>query len=185
MKSTKEMIAVMQAYEEGNKIEAIQVNGYNWEILDIPLWDWVHWDYRVKEELKEPTREEITAKWVKDNDVKVGDKVKLGSRGVFHIYEIFGNKILIDLGGYKDFFNIEELKKVTKKIIPFTFEDREMFRDKWVINNGYKSEFKIITIGVHAVTLAYYNKTSNKTYEEMLKYFEFIDGTPFGKEVWE
>ena len=50
MKTTKEMIEVMQAYERGEKIEAL----YNdvWVDIDMPEWSWGLRDYRVKQEQK-------------------------------------------------------------------------------------------------------------------------------------
>ena len=46
MKTTKEMIEVMQAYLDGEKIEV----GYNgvWVDIDMPEWSWGIRDYRVK-----------------------------------------------------------------------------------------------------------------------------------------
>ena len=50
MKTTKEMIEVMQAYDRGEQIEA----GYNgvWVDIDMPEWSWVLLDYRVKPKKK-------------------------------------------------------------------------------------------------------------------------------------
>lgn len=50
MKTTKEMIEVMQAYERGEKIEAL----YNdvWVDIYIPEWSWGLRDYRVKQKTK-------------------------------------------------------------------------------------------------------------------------------------
>lgn len=183
-----EMIAVIQAHKEVKIIEWRQENSRDgWSIKQSTdsRFNFVKSEYRVKPEPKPITREEITAQWVKDNDVKVGDKVKLGSRGVFQIYEIFGNKILIDLGGYKDFFNIEELKKVTSKIIPFTFEDRELFRDKWVRFKKGTDEFKINAIAKDGIMICGHNGNFVHNYDYMLEKLEFIDGKPFGKEIWE
>ena len=50
MKTTKEMIEVMQAFERGEKIQ-IFIKG-KWEYNCSPLWDWVHFDYRIKPEPK-------------------------------------------------------------------------------------------------------------------------------------
>ena len=46
MKTTKEMIEVMQAYERGEKIE----NYYHgeWLLCKEPIWNWGYADYRVK-----------------------------------------------------------------------------------------------------------------------------------------
>ena len=53
MKTTKEMISVMQAYADGKKIEH-NLNGLisdAWEDCT-PKWDWVTYDYRIKPEPK-------------------------------------------------------------------------------------------------------------------------------------
>lgn len=50
MKTTKEMIEVMQAYERGEQIE-IFVKGH-WVEHDNPYWDWYNFDYRVKPKQK-------------------------------------------------------------------------------------------------------------------------------------
>jgi hypothetical protein len=48
--TTKEMIAVMQAYCEGKKIEFSRDIGESWKEIDNPFWDWASEDYRVKQE---------------------------------------------------------------------------------------------------------------------------------------
>ena len=52
MKTTKEKIEVMQAYERG---EQIQINNSKnvWEDIDCPLFDWANCNYRVKPKLTE------------------------------------------------------------------------------------------------------------------------------------
>lgn len=47
---TKEKIAIMQAYMEGESIEyRDSVNNGPWALnTGIPLWDWVHKEYRIK-----------------------------------------------------------------------------------------------------------------------------------------
>ena len=50
MKTTKEKIEIMQAYDRG---EQIQIKGSNIDWIDIidivsPKWDWINYDYRVK-----------------------------------------------------------------------------------------------------------------------------------------
>ena len=47
MKTTKEMIDVMQAYLKGEKIEC-RYDHTNWLECRIPIWDWGLRDYRVK-----------------------------------------------------------------------------------------------------------------------------------------
>lgn len=50
MKTTKEMIEVMQAYDRGEKIECF--NDEQWKDVNNPIWDWLHNDYRVKPKTK-------------------------------------------------------------------------------------------------------------------------------------
>lgn len=53
MKTTKEMIEVMQAFERGEQIEVKDLNGtYGWVNTKDPLWDWSEFDYRVKPNTK-------------------------------------------------------------------------------------------------------------------------------------
>ena len=47
MKTTKEMIEVMQAYERGEQVQLLSISG-NWEDKDNPAWNWAKCDYRVK-----------------------------------------------------------------------------------------------------------------------------------------
>ena len=47
MKTTKEMIEVMQAYERGEQIE-YKDHRRKWYDVEYPVWDWLRTDYRVK-----------------------------------------------------------------------------------------------------------------------------------------
>ena len=47
MKTTKEMIEVMQAYERGEQIQVLDISGI-WEDKEYPYWNWAKCDYRVK-----------------------------------------------------------------------------------------------------------------------------------------
>ena len=51
MKTTKEMIEVMQAYERGEQIQILDINGI-WEDKEYPYWNWTQCDYRVKPKTK-------------------------------------------------------------------------------------------------------------------------------------
>ena len=53
METTKEMIEVMQAFEDGKTIQ--QTFEYKWVDTICPNWDWLHSDYRIKPEPKKPT----------------------------------------------------------------------------------------------------------------------------------
>ena len=50
MKTIKEMIDVMQAYDRGEQIEVnyLYVNKDYWIACGTPIWDWNNFDYRVK-----------------------------------------------------------------------------------------------------------------------------------------
>ena len=47
MKTTKEMIEVMQSYERGEQIQLLNRCGI-WVDIDMPEWSWAKCDYRVK-----------------------------------------------------------------------------------------------------------------------------------------
>ena len=47
MKTTKGMIEVMQAYDRGEQVQLLNIDG-NWEDKDNPAWNWAKCDYRVK-----------------------------------------------------------------------------------------------------------------------------------------
>ena len=48
MKTTKEMIDVMQAYEEGTQIQIKPSYTTEWSDTNITWWNWSDFDYRVK-----------------------------------------------------------------------------------------------------------------------------------------
>ena len=62
MKTTKEMIEVMQAYDRGEQIEFFY-REMKWIDTKKPIWDWNHFDYRVKQKKYVPfdTAEEFLA----------------------------------------------------------------------------------------------------------------------------
>ena len=54
--TTKEMIAVMQAYEDGKKIQMSTLCGWQ-DLSDCePLWNWGDTNYRIKPEEEKPKR---------------------------------------------------------------------------------------------------------------------------------
>lgn len=58
MKTTKEMIEVMTAYDNGADIEIFMND--NWKDAVNPGWNWCNFDYRIKEQKKTVTIE----KWL-------------------------------------------------------------------------------------------------------------------------
>ena len=58
--------------------------------------------------------------------------------------------------------------------VPFTWEDRDLFRGKWVRSKDGEREFM-----VDLISKKYAFEVT--TYEEAFEHYEFIDKTPFGK----
>ncbi len=53
MKTTKEMIEVMQAFEAGKEIEFYSDTSHDWVYISIkPIWNWGEFDYRIKPQPK-------------------------------------------------------------------------------------------------------------------------------------
>lgn len=50
MKTTKQMIEVMEAFDKGKKIEWNPAYSDVWVSNPNPAWDWLHNDYRIAEE---------------------------------------------------------------------------------------------------------------------------------------
>ena len=73
----KEMIKVMQHFEDGGEVEYVE-RGYDddWEITDAPLWDWYNFDYRIKE----PKQKVTIEKWLCRNGQ--GNYAIIGSTNV-------------------------------------------------------------------------------------------------------
>ena len=69
--------------------------------------------------------------------------------------------------------------KPKPKLVPFTFEDNLLFRDKWVKTKGSTGMFKIMFYGNTTVVL----NNNTITYLELLNRFEFEDGSPCGKYI--
>jgi|SRR6478609_1509683 len=185
--TTEQQIEVMQAYVEGKQIECCNSTN-SWTVVYPPSWNWIEWNYRVKPEEPKPlTREQITAHWVKDNNVKAGDRLKVidcyskhfGKETIVNGVSEFG--IHTDL----DFLCVEVFQKLDCKIIPYSFEDRELFRDKWVRFKNCQDEFKIIAISSAGVAICGSDRPSMLDYEYLLDRMEFSNGTTLGKEVWE
>lgn len=126
MKTTKEMIEVMQAFDRGEQIEFKHIDSDDWMLAfaGSPMsWNWYDFDYRVKPKPK-----------------------------------------LIPYESEQEFYEAMKAHGQYLKMICF---------------NGYfwcptTIESDDIWIGGVRVT-----------YEELLKEYEFVDGTPCGKEVTE
>jgi hypothetical protein len=192
-----EMIAVLQAAKEGKKLELRSRKiDTDWSDCTDSIWNFAGFDYRIKPE-PEPTREEITQNWVKDNNIKVGSKVKIirPSERVYvwdneknqtigqvcAVKKIENDAISLIVGEINGWsYDVESLEPYKEEYIPFTFEDREMFRDKWIRNKMGKNENKINFIAANnSVSCAGW--TELESLSSLFKTHEFVDGTPFGK----
>ena len=115
MKTTKEMIEIMQAYERGEQIEA----GYNgvWVDIDMPEWNWENVDYRVKPKPKyvpfETAEEFIIAQRNKGNVI-----INKGSGTKYNIFINASN--IVYLVNIYSFSFLSTLKKIFDE---FTFTD--------------------------------------------------------------
>ena len=115
MKTTKEMIEVMQAYDRGEKIES----GYGdvWVDIDMPEWSWGLRDYRVKPKPKyvpfDTAEEFIIAQRNKGNVI-----INKGSGTKYNIFINASN--IVYLVNIYSFSFLSTLKKIFDE---FTFTD--------------------------------------------------------------
>jgi hypothetical protein len=65
------------------------------------------------------------------------------------------------------------------KLVPFTFEDRDLFKDKWFVFKDDKFRCKILGFDKKKI----YFKSNNYSYQELLWLFTFEDGSPCGKYI--
>ena len=72
-KTLKEMIEVMEHYDNGGEVEFITKEyniGTRWETVTLPSWDWSYFDYRIKQ-LKHLKQKVTIEKWlIEENDIK-------------------------------------------------------------------------------------------------------------------
>jgi hypothetical protein len=146
IKELERRIDVMKHHAKGGEVEYYSDKSDEWfPVKDKPFWAWDYLNYRKRKcgvlsgltnvtspnsdvTKGTPTREEITAKWVSDNELKVGDMVRVDkiidtdpiwtsamNRLVGQILKVTGiNMIGIELGGWR--FPVESLTKVTEEI---------------------------------------------------------------------
>lgn len=179
----EEMIEVLQAFKEGKKIE--QKDGKDWVAITnrgFDCFNFERYTYRIK---PKPTREEITANWVKENNIEIGSKVKIIGRTIFG-KDIIGQKIKVSKidsncilceGCYC--FNVESLEPYKEEYVPFEWADRNEFRDKWIMCKGGINEFKITFISDFGISCA--DWLEPVSFWSAWRDYEFIDETPFGK----
>ena len=67
----KEMIKVMQHFEDGSTVEFAERGTNDWEIIDFPLWNWADYNYRIKE----PKQKITIEKWLMQSTVDKGYRI--------------------------------------------------------------------------------------------------------------
>ena len=87
----KEMIKVMQHYDNGGVVEYSNRESNIWSRASTPVWDWTKFDYRIKESKQKVTIEKWLCEYVGCEELK-------GSKRFFIIekvvpFEVAGKKI--------------------------------------------------------------------------------------------
>ena len=65
MKLSK-MIKVMEHFKNGGTIECTEIDFDDWEIAKHPCWNWMDYNYRIKEE---PKQKVIIEKWLMQSTI--------------------------------------------------------------------------------------------------------------------
>ena len=103
-------------------------------------------------------------------------------------YRYKGRNIWEDDGKMKSNLNFlastyEYRIKPESKYVPFTYEDRELFRGKWIKNKQSGDELLIVVINSNNSVSGFTNQISTVPLKDGFMYWCFLDGTPFGKLV--
>ncbi len=71
----KEMIKVMQHYENGGKVEYSEKKGggNHWTTVTSPSWDWAYFEYRIKEPKQKVTIEKWLCKDISNGEYFIYD----------------------------------------------------------------------------------------------------------------
>ena len=155
---------------------------------------------------KEPSYEERQAEWVKANNLKVGDKVRIvrkarGKEGGWDNYwtssmndavgevgcvikALGASGIGVETDSCSFDYPYFVLKKVESKYIPFDLgkeEDRARLRGAWIRRKDYPGdEYQIVGISI-TNDLVFFDDSAQLVTEALLERCEFVDGTPCGK----
>lgn len=180
-----EMIEVLQAFKDGKKIEVelTPVDGGVWTVANNPNWNFSNNKYRIK---PQPTREEITAKWIDENKISVGSKVKIIGNSCSNLMPYYGviapieeiNKEFVSLRieAWSVPYPVESLEPYKEEYVPFTHLDYELFMGKIIIDGGGKRQIILAFDDMDITTTR-----SNFGYARAFEVFKFIDGSVFGK----
>lgn len=158
---------------------------------------------------KEESYEERQAKWVKANNVKVGDRVRIlrkaedhedgwgdvwtkgcsvGCGEIVDINNKYGIRVCMDDTPWISWYPYFVLEKVEDEpeYVPLDLsreEDRQLLRDRWIRSKQTGNEAKI-TCFKHTREhdwQAHIPQTGLRSGFELLNNYEFLDGSPIGK----
>lgn len=164
-------------------------------------------DYPFIIRKKEPSYEERQAEWIKENDIKVGDKVRIIKESppeegfvdemkplvgtIGEIKKINDDDIQVYTEDKVDwwrwpYYCLEKVEEPEKKYVPFDLnneEDRAKLRGAWVrIKGSRRLEQQIVALAINTQLVFLPDVVSVET-KELLEGYEFLDGTPCGKLV--
>jgi len=146
------------------------------------------------------------SRWVDDNNPNFGDnnqyRIKPEEEDPFkELKEAFKDGKTIEFLCDKHWVEIERKYgaswqygianyriKPEPKLVPFTFEDNKLFRDRWIKKKGKQSLKRIMTTFYNSVIIFDLDQYSEMetlqiTYEKLLLNYEFEDKTPCGKYI--
>lgn len=158
----------------------------SWQEATDEFLDFGNKRYRIVPPPKEPTYTELQAKWIAENNVKVGDEVRYDGDGKSYTIDlIYDGEIMISNYNGDEIVEYTDLILMPKQpaYIPFKFEDWQEFIGKPVKHRKSSWWSSIHKFNKNAVSME--NLDNCFTYAEMLDIFEILrpDGsiTPFGK----
>ena len=123
MKTTKEMIEVMKAFDEGKEIESRSYKT-DWGDANSPCWNWYDFDYRIKPEHKTRlmTFDEIVDYW-KQHRTEMFHYNKYTNEEQGFITSVEYNAEIITLCGYQ--LSVDEVYRLVTKEDGSKFEVEE------------------------------------------------------------
>ena len=163
---------------------------------------------------KEPCYEDQVKQWIEENNLKVGDYVKVTRRAENHAdglddywYDLMrdsvgkilkikeiSNFIMLDNGINYPYFVLEKVKKPKLKYVPFenVTEFLDAYRnapgclneeDYYLSNHGIWLKCKASKAYYMVTKICDIDDSDEISWEELLEYYTFLDGSPCGKEV--
>jgi hypothetical protein len=119
----------------------------------------------------------------KEKAKKLGEILLAYSQGrIIQTQSFFGP--WCDLAGFKmEYINSELRIKPESKLVPFTFEDNKLFRDKWIRSKSDAFERKLRIVSYESSCVTVHNQSFS--YQRFLDAYVFEDGSPCGKYIEE